>query len=183
MEKISIKKPDHRKQVVIIGPESTGKTTISEQLANYFNTNWLPEYSREYVEKLNRPYNYNDVEHIALKQIELQNEYLLKSNHLLFVDTDLIITKIWFTEVYKNYPLWIDDEIKRASADLYLLCEPDIEWIPDPLRENGGERRNYLFDCYKAEIEKFGFSYKIVNGIGNKRIECAVNNVKVFFEI
>jgi len=162
-------------KIIITGPESTGKTTLAKQLAAYYNTIWLPEYAREYVETLKQHYTYNDVIHIAKEQIKLEKEYLNNANNILFVDTGLIITKIWFKEVYNKYPDWLNNEIKNQKTDLFLLCDYDIPWVADSTRENGSNKiREYLFNQYKKEIEKNKFNYKIISNLDDKRLENAI---------
>ncbi len=160
------------KRIALIGPESSGKTTLATQLADYYVTTWIPEYAREYVEALNRPYQYEDVVHIARKQIE-QLKQTNDTRRFLFFDTELIITKIWFLDVYKTCPAWLDEAIRNQNFALYLLCSPDIAWTPDPVRENP-DRRNYFFELYRSELENYSFKYKIVEGHGNERIENAI---------
>lgn len=168
-------------KIVLIGPESTGKTELARYLSKYYRTVWVPEYAREYIEKLNHPYTFQDVEHIAKKQIEMEKEYLLKANRWLFYDTYLIITKVWFDIVYKNVPEWIEQKIQESKIDLFLLCNNDIPWEPDLVRENGGEMREKLFDIYKNELETYKFPYKIVKGEGEARYKNAVEAVESFF--
>jgi len=165
------------KKIVLVGPESTGKTTLAQQLAVRFCTIWIPEYARSYVEKLNRAYTYDDVLYIAQKQIEIV-EQLSHNNAVVFFDTDLIITKVWLEVVYKRCPEWINDAIRSTAADLYLLCNCDLEWKPDPVRENGGEARTQLFLLYKQQIEQFGFRFEIVSGVGEERLKNAIFFVK-----
>lgn len=169
------------KRIVLIGAESTGKTELAEFLAKKFNTVWVPEYARVYVEKLNRPYNYDDVVFIAKKQVELENDFFLKANKILFYDTYLIITKIWFKLVYNKIPDWIDPYLKNSNIDLFLLCNNDLPWVSDPVRENGGEMRNKLYEIYKNELEELGFNYKVVKGTGEERFNHALNYVNDFF--
>lgn len=168
------------KRIVLIGTESTGKTELSEFLSDKYNTVSVPEYAREYIENLKRPYIYDDVEHIADKQIELENEYYQKANKILFYDTYLIITKIWFKLVFNKVPDWIDEKIKDSNIDLFLLCNNDIPWIPDPVRENGGAMREQLFEIYKEELNRLGFNYKIVRGKGDDRFNNALKHVNEF---
>ena len=92
------------KRIVITGPECTGKTTLCEQLATHYNTIWIPEFARAYVENLQHPYTYEDVCNIALKQIEESKQLFRGANEYIFHDTFLIITKIWFLWVYKTCP-------------------------------------------------------------------------------
>lgn len=170
------------KRIVLIGAESTGKTELSEFLSKRFNTVCVPEYAREFIEKLNGSYTYDDVEHIAIKQIELENKFYQQANKVLFYDTYLIITKIWFKLVFNKIPEWIDQKIKDSNIDLFLLCNNDIPWISDSVRENGGEMRDKLFDIYEEELNQYGFNYKIVKGSGNSRYSFAFKLVNDFLE-
>lgn len=170
------------KRIVLIGPESTGKTELAEYISEKFNTCYVPEYARSYIEKLARPYSYADVEHIALKQLELEEKNEKHANGILFYDTFLIITKVWFDVVYNKRPFWIDKRIKNSTIDLYLLCNTDLPWIDDPVRENGGEMREKLFDIYKRELEHYNFNYEIVTGLGENRFTNALNLVNNFLE-
>jgi len=164
------------KKISIIGAESTGKSTLAQLLADYFESKYIPEYAREYITNLKKKYIYKDLIFIAKKQIELEQNYLSK-NKFLFLDTDLIITKVWFLEVFDKIPDWIDKEILLNKADFYLLCNNDIEWEEDPVRENGGERREYLFNLYKEELIKINANYKIIYGTGAKRFKNAKNTI------
>lgn len=168
-------------KISIIGPEATGKSTLSNQLAKYYKTIWLPEYARSYVENLDRKYTYDDIVHIAKKQIELEKEYFSKVENYLFVDTELIITKIWFQFVYKKYPDWLDKEIIGNKADLYLLCFYDLPWIYDKTRENGGENRKILYNLYESELKSKHFTYFVVKGKGDERIESSISVIDIFF--
>jgi nicotinamide riboside kinase len=162
------------RRIVVIGPESTGKTSLTKNLAAYFEVNWLPEYAREYIEKLDRPYVYGDVEIIATKQVALEKEALASTNSFTIIDTDLIITKIWFQVVYQKMPDWIDSAIRAQNDSFYLLCATDIPWEDDPVRENGGEMREKLFEIYENELNFYGFTYGIVRGLGEERLKNAL---------
>jgi NadR type nicotinamide-nucleotide adenylyltransferase len=171
----------HRKlkRVVLTGPECTGKTTLANQLAGHFNSIYVPEYAREYIAKLSRPYNYQDVMHIAETQLRQQDDFALKANNILFLDTYLIITKIWMDIVFKHHPLWIDNELTRNTIDLYLLCNTDIPWVADPVRENGGEMREKLYELYKDELDRIKSNYKIISGTGTGRLHQAIMAVNM----
>ncbi len=170
------------KKIVITGPESAGKTQLTRKLADYYHCNWIPEFARSYIESLDRKYTYYDVEIIAQHQWSQYIETLIHNTEkapFIFFDTWLIITKIWFIEVYEKFPDWIDSCIQKAEIDLFLLCKPDLPWEFDPVRENP-HRREYLFERYKSEIETFGFNYQIISGIGHKRLDNAVMAIEAF---
>ncbi len=167
-------------KIVITGPESTGKTTLANQLAIHFNTIPVPEFARHYIERLSRPYNYEDLEIIAKRQIQIEDQLLLKPHPVLICDTDLITIKIWSAVKYGRCSEWIQETIKTRKYDHYLLCEPDLLWEFDEQREHP-EGRDELFQLYKKELEGLGKSFSVINGIGDKRLERAikvVNNLK-----
>ena len=166
------------KIIVITGAESTGKSVLTEWLASNFQVPFIPEFARDYVETLNRDYKYSDVEVIAKKQISQLQEYQKADFSCVFADTWLIITKIWFEVVFKQVPSWIDDTIKETAIDLFLVCDTNLPWIPDPVRENGGKQREQLQKKYINTIEEFGFNYKIVRGKNEARFKNALEAVK-----
>jgi len=168
-------------KVVVTGPESTGKTEICKFLAASFETDYIPEYAREYIASLNRPYVFEDVEKIARVQVEQLQQQQDGKLPVLFLDTYLIITKIWFREVYGMVPDWIDIRLADASIDLFLLCYYDIDWIPDPVRENPGHRRILLYKSYLEEIEKLGRPCEVIRGIGAERFNMAKAAVEKHF--
>jgi NadR type nicotinamide-nucleotide adenylyltransferase len=142
------------RKVVIIGPESTGKSTLSAELAAHYNTIWCPEYAREYLNKNGMNYSYDDLLHIAKGQLKGQDqcEELVRKNagSLLFVDTDMYVMKVWCEYVFNNCHRFILDEIVNRSYDLYLLCNVDLPWVKDDLREYPDlETRKRLYAVYK----------------------------------
>ena len=167
------------KKIIVTGPESTGKTALSEALALKLNAALIPEYARSYVENLKRPYTYQDLEKIARYQIQQEKQWTeTYGRGIILMDTWLIITKVWFEVVYGTFPDWIEEYISSADIDLFLVCRPDLPWIADPVRENGGEMRQKLFDRYCNEIELHGFSYEIVEGLGEIRVQNALELLK-----
>ena len=165
-----MKKNKPIKKVVLTGPESTGKTTLAEQLSTHYNTVYVPEFAREYIEDLNRNYYYDDIIKIAKKQIRFfKKTNGIDINEFMFFDTGLIITKIWFQEVYNKVPEFIEEAINTIEIDLYLLCYPDLKWVPDNVRENGGEKRLDLFNKYKKELDNYKFNYFIIKGDDESR--------------
>ncbi len=170
------------KKIVILGPESVGKTTLCNELGKRLSSVVVPEYARTYVEELKHHYTYDDVEIIARRQLADFRRATTDNTdaEFLIMDTFLITTKVWFAHVYDRYPKWLQAAIEKEKIDLYLLLKPDIEWVEDPARENP-HIREYLYDRYKAEVEAIGGKYAEIEGIGNirtKRALRAINKMK-----
>ena len=156
-------------KVGIIGPESTGKSTLASYLAHRYGGVLVPEYAREYMEKraCASAYTYEDVVNIAQQQVQqLQNcihggiTEGYRSN-VVFFDTELIITKVWFLHKFGKCPDFVEKALHDYPMDVYLLCYPDMEWEPDPVRENP-DIREYLFDWYEREIQALDIPYYII---------------------
>jgi NadR type nicotinamide-nucleotide adenylyltransferase len=168
------------KKIAITGPESTGKSLLSEQLARHYNTVWVPEYAREYIDGLNRPYNQQDILVIAKGQIRSEQTFYQKANSYLFCDTELIVTKIWSEVKYQNCDEWILAKIIENRYDLFLLCDIDLPWEEDPQREHP-HKREFLFNLYKEELTGRGFPFFIISGFGNERLDNAIRVSETFF--
>lgn len=165
------------KIIVLTGPESTGKSMLTKELAGTFHTTGFPEYAREYLCG-KTGYTYEDVVYIARKQIEQYEKARGLPDSPVFLDTWLIITKVWFEWAFRRIPDWLEEAIASHPVDLFLLCKPDIPWEPDPLRENGGETREELYHIYKHELIKRNFCFAEVAGTGEKRLACACAAVR-----
>lgn len=168
-------------KVALVGPESTGKSMLTQALARHFASDQVAEYAREYVEQLNRPYTYDDVCAIAQQQIAFEKKYATQqSTPYVYFDTDLIITKVWFDYCYGQVPDFVEKQLQTGFFDLYLLCEPDLPWEADPVREHGDDR-NYFFERYRQEIERIGKPWVSINGQGEARTRNAINEIEHFF--
>ena len=167
------------KKIAILGPECTGKTELSKNLSAYYNCPFIPEFARKYVENLGRKYTYQDVEIIARHQLKefahFEQAYSAKSQYLFF-DTELIITKVWFLHVYKHCPDWLEAAMINSRIDFYLLCQPDIPWEDDPVRENGN-LRSFFYDCYKKELLLLNVPFAEIGGIGEIRTQTAIKYI------
>ena len=161
---------------VITGPESTGKSTLTELLAKHYHSSWVKEYAREYLENLNKPYTLEDV--IKMAKIQLEEEVEQKHNYPLFLDTDLTVFKVWINEKYHQQIDWIEEEIKQSSDKIFLLCDIDIPWQPDPLREHPNlEDRQRIFNQYIEIMQENKFNYHIISGDLNTRLKKCIEIV------
>ena len=162
-------------KVIVTGPESSGKTTLCKQLSEQFKIPFTEEFSRKYIDDLDRKYLLEDLVIIAKEQ--LKNEQLTRSNKQLSLhDTDLITLKIWSEYKYGNCNDWITSQIEQQKQEkrFYFLCSPDIPWESDPQRENP-HNRDELFEIYKVELEQLGHNYFILEG--QKRLENSIKKI------
>jgi nicotinamide riboside kinase len=165
-------------RIAIVGPESSGKSTLAEQLSVYFNAKHILEFARNYLSQLKRPYSFEDIEYINTQQLLLEKE--LEHESLLFCEAAPINQYIWCLEKYKKESALIKTSLLETKYDLYLLCKPDLAWEYDPLRENENDR-DRLFDLYQTYLKKYHFKYCIVEGLGSSRFELSKQYIKKYF--
>ncbi len=167
------------KRILILGPESTGKSTLAEKLALHFAEPWVPEVAREYLEKLDRPYAYEDLLQIGKQQMQLEDERVGGAKNYLFCDTDLRVIQVWSQHRYGKVDPWVLEELARRTYDLIFLCAPDLPWQADPLREHPElEMREEFFAQYLQLTKQSGFPFKIIAGDPVKRISAAVEAIR-----
>ena len=167
------------RRIVITGPESTGKSTLCKMLAEHYNTAWVPEYAREHLLKHGINYTYNDLLAIARRQLALEDEIIATTKRgLIFIDTDMYVMKVWCEFVYGRCHQWILDRIAERKYSLYLLCNIDLPWVEDVLREYPQiEPRRKLFNIYKDNLINQHVPWKIVSGTYDERFKTAVDAV------
>jgi NadR type nicotinamide-nucleotide adenylyltransferase len=163
-------------RIAIVGPESTGKSTLAEQLAKHYNTCFVPEYAREYLNNLKRVYTIGDVVAISKGQMQTEDELALKANKLLICDTTLLVTKIWAEFKYHQAPEWIKENINKRKYNLHLLTSIDLPWMPDPQREHP-HLREKLFEIYQNELAALKVNYTIISGNAEMRLQQAINSI------
>lgn len=172
------------KKVVVIGPESTGKSTLCEQLAGYYSTAWVPEYAREHLLKHGTSYSFDDLLTIAQRQVALEEKHIAAlhtgntKSSLLFIDTDLYVMKVWCEYVFGKCHSWILDQIAERRYDLYLLCDTDLPWVKDELREYPDlQSRRELYHIYKDIMLNQPVPWINISGNYEQRLQKAVNSV------
>lgn len=180
--------PDENiKKIVLIGPESTGKSTLSASLAAHFSTIWCREYAREYLLEHGTDYTFNDLLTIARGQLILEDSTaaLLKLKHqsappenplVLFIDTDMYVMKVWCEIVFDQCHTEILDQILERRYDGYLLCKPDLPWVKDELREYPDqETRTTLFHVYRDILVNQQVPWFEVQGDDPERTASAIS--------
>jgi len=168
-------------KVVLFGPESTGKTILSEQLARHYNTVWVPEYAREYLqEKWNnerKTCENSDLLPIAFGQMKLENKLVKRADKVLICDTDLLETKVYSEEFYGGF---VDPKLEKAAIDntydLYLLTYIDTPWEADDLRDRPQQRQE-MFDAFKNALKKYNRPYILVKGDKKIRLQTAIKAI------
>ena len=166
------------KRILILGPESTGKSTLAEKLAEHYAEPWVPEVAREYLEQLDRPYGYDDLLQIGRQQMQLEDEMAAGAKNHLFCDTDLRVIQVWSQHRFGKVDPWVLEEITRRTYDLILLCAPDLPWQEDPLREHPElEMRQQFFDVYQQLAQASGFPWALISGDTAERLSTAIQEV------
>lgn len=168
-------------KVVLFGPESTGKTTLSEQLARYYSTVWVPEYAREYLQdKWNeerKTCELHDLIPIAQGQMRLENKLATKASKVLICDTDLLETKVYSETYYGGMcdPL-LEKYAIENTYDLYFLTYIDVPWEKDDLRDRPQER-DEMFMHFKRALDKYNRPYLVLKGDKKTRLQTAVEAI------
>jgi len=198
------------KKIAVIGPESTGKSTLCEQLAQHYNTMWCPEFAREYLLTHGMDYDFDDLLYIAKGQIAMEDEYIgMASGKLvevsgegmpnqqrphsplttclpdrqahyspLFIDTDMYVMKVWSEFVFGSCHQWILDQIIERKYDLYLLCNVDLPWVKDELREYPDlENRAKLYNIYEDIMINQSVPWIDISGDTDERLQKAITAV------
>ncbi|TGD81256.1 AAA family ATPase [Hymenobacter wooponensis] len=167
-------------RIALTGPESTGKTTLSRQLAEQYHTAWAPEYARQYLEERGPEYTLTDLEAIARGQLQAEEAAMQQAQQLgkpvVFLDTDLSVIKIWAEHAFGQCPEWILRQIAQHHYDLVLLLNVDLPWEPDPLREHPNHRQ-YFYDLYQRELHSQVANFAEISGTPAQRLAQACFHV------
>lgn len=165
------------KKIVVIGPESTGKSTLSAALAKALNTVWVPEYARSYLDGLDRPYTEPDLLHIAQGQLASEDDSLAKAHNFLICDTDLYVIKVWSEHSYHRCHNWILKQIAVRPYDGHILTDIDMPWQPDPYREHP-HLRHYFYHQYRDIVANSGIPWINVAGDKQTRVSAALSFIE-----
>tara|TARA_A100000164_G_C21836499_1_gene737968 strand:+ start:601 stop:1167 length:567 start_codon:yes stop_codon:yes gene_type:complete len=168
-------------RVVLYGPESTGKTTLAQALANHFQTEWVQEFARDYLQKKWEEQlavcTLEDLPVIVAGQLEWENQKVIKANQILICDTNVMVTRVWSETHFEGY---CDPQIiaycDQFHYDLYLLSSIDVPWHKDDLRDRPLDRE-YMFDYFKNILDQRQENYSIIQGNEEERLEKAVASI------
>jgi NadR type nicotinamide-nucleotide adenylyltransferase len=168
-------------KIAVVGPESTGKSTITAQLARHYNTVWVPEYARYYCAALTAPCTLEDEINMFHGQIALEQAILsVASEHIVFCDTTFLTVKIWSDESFGHTPSIVLDALREVPYDFYLLMDIDLPWVYDPLRDFPTKRQHFM-DVWHRELQSLNADYTVVSGIDD-RLDNAIAAVDGFLK-
>lgn len=176
------------KRVVVCGPESTGKSTLTIKLASYFKTNYVSEYARDYLQSKwddkKELCSKEDLIEIAIGQVERENNNIINSNKLIFCDTNILTTIAWSkTHFDGSCDPWLVRQSKLLKYNYYLILNTDTSWIKDDLRDRPNDRKK-MFLAHKFELDNLNINYEIIEGSDfNKRFIQAVNYIRKRIEL
>jgi NadR type nicotinamide-nucleotide adenylyltransferase len=181
MEKIPQQKKFNGLRVVLYGPESTGKTTLSRKLATHYKTSFVEEFARDYLQKKydksGEVCSFDDLIPIAMGQRELENKAVSTAIDLLFCDTDPLET-LTYSEIYFNRaPQELVETVEKSYYDLYLLLDVDLPWIPDDLRDRPHDRKS-IFSTFKSNLLIYNKNFEIISGMNEDRFKAAVTAIE-----
>ena len=169
-------------KIAIVGPESTGKSTMSAYLAKHYNTVWVPEFAREYCERLTAPPTWQDEINMFYGQLTLEKELSPQANNLLICDTTFITVKIWSDYTFGKSPQEVIDKLPVHPYDFYLLLNIDLPWEEDPLRDFP-HKRDHFMNVWHAELATLNANYTLISGTGPERYESAIAAIGTFLAV
>jgi NadR type nicotinamide-nucleotide adenylyltransferase len=171
--------PDDVVRVVLTGSESTGKSTLAAELARYYGAPLVPEFLRAFVQRHEGPLEFEHQEPIARGQIALEDEHIARArgvSPLVVLDTDLLSTVVYSYHYYGRCHAWIDAAARARRPDLYVLCETDVAWLPDGVRDRGGQR-DEMQALFLDAVRDSGSPYVSVSGTIGERLAQATNAI------
>lgn len=169
-------------KIAVVGPESTGKSTMAEALAAHYHTVAVPEYAREYCRYLNRLYTLQDEMNMFYGQLALERALVpFARNRLMICDTMFLTVKVWCDHLFGYTPKEVLEQLETQQYDLYLLMDIDLPWEDDPLRDFPEQRQHFL-DIWKKELRALDTNYTLVSGQGRQRIAHAIEAVDSYIK-
>jgi NadR type nicotinamide-nucleotide adenylyltransferase len=160
-------------KIAITGPESSGKTTLSQSLAKHFNVDYIPEFARDYLAQTNGEYCQADLDTIAQGQLKRIQD---SQSPINICDTDFSVLEVWSNYKYGNVSALITQLAEKDIFDLHILCTPDMPWEADPLRENP-DNRDELFELYKKSLIAHHKHFIVVEGNHQKRLAKSLKTI------
>lgn len=172
----------HSLKIAIVGPESTGKSTLVSALAQHYGTTWVPEVARTYLDNLERDYRRTDLRKIAELQVKAEEDAALKGDRIFFCDTNLLVIKIWSEVKYGTCDSWILENMNLPGYALHFLTGTDVPWEFDPQREHP-HFRDELYEMYKDHLARAGVDFVELSGSASQRLSRAIAEISKRFDV
>ena len=160
-------------RIVLTGSESTGKTTLAMRLAAHYGAEYVPEFVREYAARRGGLIGMEDHDPIAYGQIALEDAHIARAPGVLVQDTDLLSTVVYCRHYWGHCPPWIVEQAHERRPDLYLLCEIDLPWVADGIRDRG-HMREEMHELFRAAVGASGSAFVTIEGDSKERFAQAV---------
>lgn len=166
-------------RVVVTGSECTGKTTLATSLAAHYRSVFVPEYVRQFVDEKGAAPEHRDVEAIARGQMALEDAATATASvsSLVIQDTDLLSTIVYSHHYYGDCPVWVEQALLDRAADLYLLADIDIPWVPDGDQRDRGDRREEMQDLFRQALEDRELEFVEIRGSRKHRLSLATSTI------
>lgn len=158
------------KRIVIIGAESTGKSTLAQALSGHFGEPWSSEFVRHYVDQLDRELQQHDLEPIAEGQLAVEDAALEKATRFVIHDTNILSSIIYANYYFDTVIDWVNDRFLERDYTLYLLCMPDIPWVADEGQRESPEARDRLHELFKDSLDILKVPYVEIRGCQEERL-------------
>lgn len=168
-------------KVVLTGSESTGKTALARHLGEHFKAPVSEEFVRTYAAQKNTQLGFADHGPIAHGQMANEDAAIALATNLVFLDTDLVSTVVYCEHYFGQCPSWIGEAARSRAADLYLLLQPDVPWLPDGVRDRG-DRRDEMHELFATKMRELRLKYVDIGGTWNERLERAVSAVEALLD-
>jgi NadR type nicotinamide-nucleotide adenylyltransferase len=165
------------RRICVTGPECTGKSTLAQHLATHFGAELVPEAARLYAERINRELRSTDVELIAAEHITMADDaarrVIDRGGGMLILDQDLVSTVVYGKDYYAFSSAWLVGEAVRRQADLYLLCDVDVPWVSDGIRDRPSDR-DAMFRMFSEALDELAVPTARISGGWDERWQLAV---------
>lgn len=175
-------KPYYVKKACIVGPESTGKSTLADNLANHYKTKYVPEYAKTLIHSQKGKLSYSDMSKIAKGQLALERSVIPSSNRVLICDTDILTTTVWSNFLYGKCDSWLEKAAINNHYDLYLLMDIDVPWIDDVHRYSP-DNRDHFYTMIKNKLIEKKAGFVEINGTWNERLQKSIAAIDLLLQI
>jgi len=187
------------KKVAVLGPESTGKSTLCAELADHYKTLWVKEYAREYLLENGTNYTFDNLLDMAKGQLKLEEAGIAEAERkiaedikestgiistgtgykqFIFIDTNMYLLKVWCEFVFGKCHNWILNQVVERKYDLYLLCDIDLPWVKDELRKYPDlQTRHQLYHHYKDIMINQSVPWANIRGNDGERLQKAIDAI------